>query len=246
VSTGREPSRALEYDGLMREIFAKLPRCNSFSQTFHAGLQDTIMLQAMGFRAEASFTFEIAPEPEPVLWDRLRDKTRNLVRAAGRIVQPELIADVDEYVHFYASQIAAKGERNWYPNRITQRICDAALQRNRGAIFGVRDAQGQLLAANVCVWDQARTYYLMSGRMPQSPPGVIPLLIWTAVQHSVRRGAIFDFDGVGIVGARLLYTGFGARRSLRFKISRSDLLWSAFDGGRRLCRPIYSNLTWLS
>src|SRR3984957_10929811 len=65
-----------------RELLEKLPRTSWQYVKCHSGITEVIAFQELGFRTYVQLTYEITPEPIEVLWEQLRNKTRNVMRRA--------------------------------------------------------------------------------------------------------------------------------------------------------------------
>lgn len=233
---GAACNRALKRAQITRELILAMPRFSGFYQKFSRVITDTLLFQEMGFRTGVQFTYEIPPAPGEELWRAMRDKTRNVIRRAGEIYSVSACPDLDEFIAAYDRNLRLRRLRNDYGSPLLRRICDAATGRGQGQVLAARDAKGAMAAAIFCAWDAVSTYYLLTTRAPDSGNGAVALLLWNAIQDSAARGLIFDFDGVGLEGSRLFFTGFGgivrpryiaARYTLAHKIAHRVL--SPFD-----------------
>jgi hypothetical protein len=215
---GAAANRALKYDGILRELVSRLPPHTGFYQKLHRETADTLVFQDHGYRTTVQFTYELAPAAPADIWAAMRDKTRNVIRRAEEKYTVGSLHDPAEFAAIYDRNLKSRGMSNYY-RRIVQ-ICDAALQRDAGRIIVARDQSGQIAAAIFYVWDARTAYYLLSTRSDNAANCAVSLLIWQAIQDTLTRGLLFDFDGVATPGSRLFYTGFGGQVSPRYIVSR--------------------------
>jgi hypothetical protein len=218
---GNPNTRFLKRLEITRELLGKLPRASWQYVKCHSGVPDVIAFQEAGFRTYVQFTHEIKPDRVDVLWQQMRNKTRNMIRKAEEHFSVHQLSDPAEFVWLYHRNLQAKKVDNGIDARLCQRIISASLERQRGRLLAVRDKQNQIVAANFCIWDQNSSFYLLSTRGDNSGNSAISLLLWEAIKESARRGLVFDFAGLGDKGSVLFYSGFGASISARYVAVRS-------------------------
>ena len=233
---GSPNNRFLKRMDITRELIAKLPKSSWECIRCHAGIKDMIAFQEQQFRTYVQFTHEIAPAPTELLWQQLRNKTRNVIRRAQEQLAIEQMVDPEEFIRAHKNNLAAEGEDDSLDMDACRRLLNSALARKQGRIVAARNAEGEITAANFCAWDNETSYYVLSTRSSEAGNGATSLLIWEAIQHAVSKGLIFDFAGLGTKGSVLLYSGFGASVSPRFVALRSS-------GFARLIADVRSLLT---
>jgi len=219
---GSANTRFLRRYTITRELIAKLPKLYRFRQRLHAGFQDALSFQAEGFQTGVQFNFEIAPQPQAEAWNKLRNKTRNVIRRAQEDLNVSELTDVDEFLKFYESNLAERGRHKLEAKHEVTAVCAAALQRGAGKILCTRDLQQRLTAATFLASDAKTAYYLMSTRKPDAGNGDISLLIWTAICLCGEKNLKFDFDGIAQEGAVLLYAGFGGQPTPRYIVAKDS------------------------
>jgi hypothetical protein len=218
---GSPNTRFLKRLEITRELLRKLPRASWQYVKCHSGVTDVIAFQEAGFRTYVQFTHEIMPHHSDVLWQQMRNKTRNMIRKAEEQFSVEELFDPKEFVRLYHRNLQAKRVDNGIDETLSERIISASLERQRGRLLAVRDKRHEIVAANFCVWDENSCLYLLSTRGDNSANSAISLLVWEAIKESSRRGLIFDFAGLGDKGSILFYSGFGASVSARYVAIRS-------------------------
>ena len=221
--TGAACNRSLKRAQITRDLLEQMPRTTGFYQKCSRDVTDTLIFQELGFHSGVQFTYEIAPAAEKTLWRAMRDKTRNVIRRAEEIHPVDLCCDPLEFASVYDRNVASRNMRSYYDKALLVRLCTAAIARGQGRISVVRHASGDIAAGIFCVSDAVSTYYLLSTRDAAANNGAVSLLLWHAIKASAEKGLIFDFDGVGLNGSRLFFTGFGGSVHPRYIVSRYTL-----------------------
>lgn len=218
---GSPNTRFLKRLHITRELIERLPRVSWHYMKCHGAVTDVIAFQGLGFRTYVQFTHELVPQPVSVLWRQMRNKTRNIIRKAEERFLITELADPFEFLRLFEHNLKSERQVNRLDKTRCLNILSAALERRRCRILAAQDSKNQIVAANVCVWDETSSFYLMSTRSPDSGNSAIALLIWEAIKESARRGLMFDFAGLGNKGSVLLYSGFGARVCGRYAAVRA-------------------------
>src|SRR6202035_105800 len=79
---GSPNTRFLKRLEITRELLERLPRASWQYVKCHRGIADVIAFQELGFRTYVQFTHEVTPDRVDVLWQQMRNKTRNVIRKA--------------------------------------------------------------------------------------------------------------------------------------------------------------------
>ncbi len=231
--SGSACKRLSQRHSVTRELIAKLPKLHRFRQKLHRGYEEVLSFQAAGFRTGVQFTFEVPPRSELESWEKLRNKTRNVIRRAQEGLEVFETRDVPEFLRFYENNLTASGRQMLIERQECTAICTAAIQRNAGKILCVRDDKQRWVAAIFIAWDLKAAYYLMSTRAADSKNGAISLLIWSAIGLCRERGLLFDFDGVANEGSILLYSGFGGEPKPRYIVTKETKRIRLADSARQ-------------
>jgi len=133
---GSPNTRFLKRMEITRELIAKLPKSSWECIRCHAGTKDVIAFQEQRFRTYVQFTHEIQPAPVDLLWQQMRNKTRNVIRRAKEQISIEQILDPEEFIRAHKSNLAAEGENDSLDMEACQRVLSAALARRQGRILG--------------------------------------------------------------------------------------------------------------
>ena len=238
---GSEANRYVKRHSITQELIRKLPSLSSFRQKMHRGICDALPFQAQGYNVHVQFTFEIEPYPEAVIWKAMRDKTRNVIRRAAENFDVHESSDPEAFFHLATAHLEQRNMRANIDFDICQEIAMQAINRGRGHILVAREiATGEPKAAIFCVWDNNTYYYLMSTRAPDAGNGVVPLLLWSAIQSATSMGYVFDFDGIINAGSILLFSGFGGKTSPRYIVTKASMPYRVLRQIRRMDSNVHN------
>jgi hypothetical protein len=207
--SGNVTTRQLRGLSITGDLIAALPKASRVWFKLHGGISDTLAFQEAGFRTDVQFTTEIVPDTEEVLWRRMRDKTRNVIRRAQERFSIEEETDPDRFLAFYANNLRQRGLRNDYDMPSVKAVIEECIRRRQGKILVALDDRGRYNSAIFTVWDAKSKYYLMSTRASDAGNGATSMLLWDAVKHAAENNLTFDFDGARHGADARFFVGFG-------------------------------------
>ncbi len=220
------------------DLIDRLPPAASYEFILPPHQGNALSWQARGFDARVQHTFVFDPgEASSVLWGRLRNKTRNVIRRATDSLDVRPLS-VDEFIREYGANLNGAVDAGHLA--AARRIVDAATARGQGQAVGAVDGDGRVHAAVVFVWDATDYYYYLSTRdREHAALGAVSLLVWRGIEEAMTRQLRFDFDGVSSVSRLRFLQSFGGRLASRIVVSRGS---AAFEA-RMLLRRIRRRLT---
>ena len=204
-----------------------------FYHKMHGGITDVLAYQEAGYDISVQFTHLLPPQADRTTWRGMRDKTRNVIRRAQETWQVTPWQDPEAFAAFYAANLRARGQQNFY-TRIAA-VAGAATAQGQGRITAIKDQHGVPQGAIFVVWDRQTAYYLLATRAPGSDNGVMAMLVWDAIREASAAGLTFDFDGVLTPGNRVFFSGFGGEVAPRYIASRYSL---GLRAGREILRLV--------
>jgi len=221
------------------ELIQALPRAASYEFILPPDDGSALAWQALGFDARVQHTFVIdAGAAEADLWGRLRNKTRNVIRRAGDVVQPQVLS-VEAFGREYARNLGTAVDAGHLAS--VERIAGAVIARGQGRAVGAVDGHGRVHAAVLFVWDGRDYYYYLSTRdAAHAELGAVALLVWDGIDDARRRGLRFDFDGVSSQSRLRFLQSFGGRLASRIVVTRGSAAYEARLLLRRLRRRLLS------
>ncbi|HEX4505420.1 MAG TPA: GNAT family N-acetyltransferase [Alphaproteobacteria bacterium] len=221
---GNSTTRQLRGLSIVGDLLAALPKVSGGVWIkLHAGITDTIAFQEAGFRTDVQFTTEIAPDAEDVLWSRMRDKTRNVIRRAQERFTIAEESDPDRFLAFYLDNLRQRGLKNTYHMPSVKAVLTECIRRGRGKIRVALDESGSYNSAIFTVSDRRAQYYLMSTRSHDAGNGATSMLLWDGIKNAAENNLVFDFDGARHGADAKFFAGFGGTFRPRYWVWKSSL-----------------------
>jgi hypothetical protein len=222
--SGNSTTRQLRGLSIASDLLAALPKVSgSVWIKLHAGITDTIAFQEAGFRTDVQFTTEIAPDAEDVLWSRMRDKTRNVIRRAQERFTVAEEGDPERFLRFYLDNLKQRDLRNTYHMPSVKAVIAECIRRGRGKIRVALDESGSYNSAIFTVCDRRAQYYLMSTRSHDAGNGAISMLLWDGIKAAAEDNLVFDFDGARHSADAKFFAGFGGTFRPRYWVWKSSV-----------------------
>jgi Acetyltransferase (GNAT) domain len=221
--TGSACTRFKRSVEITRELLLKLPPASFIQFKCHRGVGDVLAFQDQGFRTGVQFTHEIQPTPPSDLWGNIHRQKRRVILRANDEMHVCTLGDAAAFVRFYQANLDAQRLRSDMDLPVCSRIIEACIARNRGRILGAFDRSNNLAAAIFCVWDVNVFYYIMTTRRPSSHSGIVPAIIWQAIQDAASRKLIFDHGGLNVSSAIRFHAEFGGKVSQRYVVTKASL-----------------------
>lgn len=171
--------------------------------------------QSAGFEVDTRHTYQLPATDDPQeLFRRFRSTTRNEIKKAERNLQVRAVSDLRKFMPLYTRHAESKGIFSLAAAQALEAIHGACLEHGQGQILLAYDAQENLYAGILTVWDQKTTYLLVISRNEdfQTSPAT-RLLLWQAIQQSAASGRTFDFEGGNIPSIGDFFASFGATKT---------------------------------
>lgn len=234
--TGKNEYKRLEYEkevftGLITEL-EKLPLIH-YSQTFTVEITNWLPFYWKGFRQSTRYTYRIPDisDPEAAIAGFSSGKRGNLNHAlrSGLTVKYDLPAE-----EFYANHemtLKKQGKTISYPYETLKKIVNTVYAHDCGRTIYAVDAQNQIHAALLIIWDANCGFYLINTVDPDfRDSGAAALLVAQTLRFLADKGVRqFDFEGSMIEGVEKSYRQFGTKQMPYFAISKeyygSPLIW---------------------
>ncbi len=216
------------YDRNVRRIIAglihALPEHDRFQFALYPEDQLSFHFWVAGCSIQEGFTFRLPSGTDlDQHWLQLDQKTRNLIRTAGRHLSVEQSANVQTFIDLSNRQHGPKRNRHNFP--AMRRLVETATARHQATVLSAKDGTGAIVAVSILVWDDEVLFYWQSSRHPdKSAPGANSLLIWRAIEIAMERGLIFDLDGAFSEAGAVFAGKFGFHTVVRPYVVHASLL----------------------
>ena len=196
-----------------------------YQQNFSPGFTNWLPLYWHGFKQTTRYTYRInsLKDSDKVFanFDR-KHRQKPILQLADSL---KVVWDItpEDFYDFHDAYWKSRGKKDLLSKDFTVRVCNAAIVRDQGFIIGLRDDEGNLMAARFVVYDSRCAYSLMSALNPQGHPnGTSPMLFWEAMKHLADKTKAFDFEGSMFQGIEQSYRLYGARQTQYFAIEKTN------------------------
>jgi hypothetical protein len=243
------PSKKTSYEGRLSEetnvlsaVVEAMPRFDICHLRCHYNFTNWLPFHWAGFTQTTRYTYVIPDltDLEKVYSEFAHSKRKNVRKAEGLVeVHEDLPADA-----LYANHVltlSKQGQRIAYEQDTLERIVRAADAHESGKSFYALDADANMHAAILVVFDRHSAYYVISSIDPDfRNSGAATLLVRDAIAYASRHTSRFDFEGSMIPGVEQSFRKFGARQTPYFVLRRDSrplprkLLGAACTVGRRI------------
>lgn len=128
---------------------------------------------------------------------------------AGLVVDNEL--KIEEFLTVHEQSFQRQGKQPDIPKQYFYQLVELLKKKNCGELLMARDAEAQIHAALIRVWDTTTAYYLSGGTSESGlHSGAMSYLMWKAIQRSREQGLNqFDFEGSMEAGIHRFFRNFG-------------------------------------
>ncbi len=213
-----KPARRLRnmHDAI-RDLIAALPKHDRYQAMLGPDNEAAFSLALAGCSLGQNFTFRM-----PARWDvdrhwtEMDQKTRNLIRTAGKELEIRRDRGFEEVLELSERERGPKDRSDFSTLR---RLAEAASVRGQIATLTAHGKGGGAAAAAAVIWDEQVMYFWQSIRDSSVPrSGANSLLVWEAMQMAREKGLIFDIDGYHSLPAARFVSRFGMQPKVRTSV----------------------------
>lgn len=242
---GKTETRIRSTHSIVSELLAQIAGHDHVEMTLDAGFADLAAFLAAGYEVKVHPTFllDCGSRPIDVLWDGLRDKTKNIIRRARECLTVAESDDVNGFASFYEANL--EGTESYFDLSLLGPAFTAASAREQCRIVTAVDAKGIEHAKVFFVWDDKYVHYFLSTRDKNvAHPGAVSLLLWSGIELAHSLGLCFDFDGGIDNDARYRFVvAFGGEVANRFDVARSTANYRVQRTIRRIPRALMRRIS---
>lgn len=222
---GQKYVKRISYEKeIFTELIEKLPKVDSFTQSFHYSVTNWLPLYWKGFQQTTAYTYMIEDLTNLAqVYDNFQSNIKTDIKKAQKIV--ECFSDDDIEKFYNINKLTFERQNIQMPHSLDfLRIIDKACSENNcRKIFYAQDEQGRIHAAIYVIWDEQSAYYLMGGGHPElRNSGATSLLLWEAIKFAATVTKKFDFEGSMVESIERFFRAFGATQKPYFIISKSS------------------------
>ena len=209
------------------ERFKEL-KLSYFCQNFSPSFTNWLPFFWQGYKQTTRYTYQIqnADNPDVVFanMDKKRQQTKILNLQDKYTVCYDPVPDV--FYDFHAKYWRSRGGKELLPKDFVMRVCGEAVRHNQGLLAGLKDLDGNLVAAYFVAYDSSTAYALMSAYdRERNEHGMTALLVWNIIKHLSDRIKVFDFEGSMDENVEYSFRYYGTKQVPYFQSSMSNSLF---------------------
>ncbi len=213
-----KPARRLRnmHDAIL-ELIKAMPRHDRYQAMLGPDDPAAFSLALSGCSLGQNFTFRM-----PAAWDvdqhwaELDQKTRNLIRTAGKELEVRRAGSFEAVLELSERE---RGANDRSDSSTLRRLSGAAESRGQMVTLTAHQSSGRLVAAAAVIWDSKVLYFWQSSRDSSVlRSGANSLMVWEAMLLARQKGLIFDVDGYHSLPAARFVSRFGMEPKVRTSV----------------------------
>jgi hypothetical protein len=178
-------------------------------------------MRALNFKIKERVTYRLEDlsDLDKVIGNFSKNKKRQLQKALSLHTETSMTAE--DFYRFHARCLREQGKQISYSREFLLVLERKARRLNQCQILSICNADNEVLAAAVLVWDKHSMYYLIPCYSPNhKDSGASALLVLEAIKLARQKGVAFDFEGSMIRGVANHYKQFGSTRTLYYSVEK--------------------------
>jgi hypothetical protein len=202
---------------ITRELIAQRPKSSHIWSLFHGGVAGSRAFGDLRFSTSDAFTVEICAAPADLLWRKMRDKRRNVIRRALTNLQVGNRHDVEVFISFCQDKLRGRGLRNYCQRSYCQRDIAECIARGFGRLLVASDPAAR--PAILTALDQKIEYFPVSTRRMRCENAAVSLVVRAALTGARKTEPGSDLNAIVQESNTRLLTSFGSEPKLRHIMS---------------------------
>jgi len=179
-----------------------------------------------GFKVTPAFTYRFEDLSDvDTLWKGFRDKTKNEIRKAEKVLSVRDDMSIDELIEIENKTYERQNRKNRMDNEALRRVDKALIEHNARKLLCAVDENNNVHAVIYLAYDADCCHYMLGGGDPQYRNSqAASLLIWHAIQFAATVSKSFDFEGSVVQEIEHFFRSFGATPKPYWHVTRLHLL----------------------
>ncbi|WP_428235936.1 GNAT family N-acetyltransferase [Gracilimonas sp.] len=225
---------------MLEKLIEKLPHFDKLTYNLSEDIVNYLPFIWNGFTQHSLTTFRFEyPFDTDKTWKRLKSSVRRDIRRAEEELEVSKNIKAGELYDMVVKTFDRQGLKPSYSKEVITELVKQASARERASIFGAKDSEGKLHAAQLFIHDDDATYYLAGGFEPDSDvPGAVSLVLWNGIKEANNRENAFDFEGSSIKSIERYFSSFGAKQVYFHNIQAVSKRFAPFYYGKKLLKRI--------
>ena len=213
---------------IVTSLITKLPKHDEFRQCMAPETDESAAFVMAGYvtpehYVQQNYTLRLAPGlDEKALLANMHWRTRSHIKACQKQLEIVQHEDVEQHLRLAEAQATDQGQRSWLRSDLIRRSFAAALAHGQATVLKAQDAQGEMMASAIVLWDGGALYFWQGARKVASGNYAYAYVLWEAMQFAHKRDLIFDFDGFYSPSAAKYLASFGGTPVARPWIIRQN------------------------
>ncbi|CAN5246423.1 hypothetical protein BH09BAC1_BH09BAC1_13290 [soil metagenome] len=207
----KNTSRIAHEKEVLAELINQLPDYASLEVKCLPSLTNGLAFHWAGFNQTTRYTYILGDLTDTeAVFSNFRDNVRREIRKAEKQVTLSTVASIQPLFELKKTSYQSKKQSVPFGLPFVEGLYNVVKANGWGQILEARDAQNNLHASVLLVWDHETMYYLLGAADPQyNNSGAMSLLLWQGIQLAAEKGLQFNFEGSMIPAIERFFSAFG-------------------------------------
>jgi hypothetical protein len=209
---------------IYNEIIDKIPKCDSFLIQFDWKYKNWLPFYWKGFKQTTRYTYIIdnIKEHDQLIKNYDRRKREKIQKTKNKL-EFKFDLSSDEFYSYFADVIHERGDTVLFSKELFSNLYNAIYENKAGQTFYCIDAEKNIHAIHMVIWDNECAYSLMSMRSKKyNTSGGREFLVDAIIKYVSSFVDRFDFEGSMIKGVEESYRRHGAHQTEYYAISKCN------------------------
>lgn len=209
---------------LLQELYSKLPKHDSYSQSWHYKLTNWLPLYWLNYEQTTKYTYVI-PDISNIdeVVNNFEHSKRKNIKKSEKIIKIVFDISPEEFYDNHKITLKKQGQSISYSFEVFLKLYINGYENNSAKTIAAYDEFGNLHAALFVVWDKNSAYNLISTIDPDfRVHGAASLLIKESIKYVSNFVNKFDFEGSMIESVERSFRQFGAVQVPYFAIKKTS------------------------
>lgn len=209
---------------IMSELIEKLPKFDSFSQSFHYSITNWLPFYWKNYEQRTYYTYVIEDISLDTLQeicetDTRRRRRRRATSAGVEVIEAE---DIDKFYELNKMTFKRQEANIGYTLEFIKNLYEICKKNDCVKMYFAK-YQEKIIAANFLVYDNNSVYYLMGGIDPEYKNlGAMDVVQFESIKFALNNNKTFDFEGSIMESIEKYFRSFGAIQKPYFHISKTN------------------------
>lgn len=214
---------SFEKDALT-SLLEEMPKTDRIFLNINPDVQNGLPFYWKGFNQTTRYTYIIKETKNlDQVFENFRSNIKTDIRKAEKVLMVEEIDDVELMFNIASMTFKRQSMPIPYTLEDLKKLDNVLSARGYRKILLAKDSTGNSHACIYIVWDNVKTYYLLSGGNPEyRNSGATSLLVWQGITHASKIGTSFDFEGSSVEPIERVFRAFGGERRSILQVSKTN------------------------